>query len=266
MSFLTDETSADNGRPIELFRFVGSLDTYTYTSGNRAVTYNTEVYRPIPVTRSAIKLGDVTEKNELKVTMPLTAKLVVDYGFDIPPPELTLQIFRLHGETGEVQPWFNGTVVSITMEGTTASVMIPSIFSAYMASEFPNVVYQSQCNHPLYSPRCGVNREDFKVEGVIDSIIDETKIRVTAAADKPDDWLKAGEIITASERRLIVEHKGSELTLNYPFRAMAVGLEVTAYAGCDHSIETCHAKFNNLPNFLGFPYTPSLNPFIKGLR
>jgi uncharacterized phage protein (TIGR02218 family) len=266
VSFIGDETSVDNGRPIELYRFVGSLDVYTYTSGNRAVTYNTETFRPIPITRSSIKLGDVTEKNELKVSLPITTKLVIDYGFDIPPPELTLEIYRVHGETGAVQPWFKGSVVSITMEGITASVMIPSIFSAYMGSEFPNVVYQSQCNHPLYSPMCGVNRDDFKLEGVIDSIIDETKIRVTAAADKPDGWLKAGEIVTESERRLIVEHTGSELTLNYPFRSMVIGMDITAYAGCKHDIETCNGKFNNLVNFLGFPYTPSLNPFIKGLR
>ena len=112
MSFIGDETSVDNGRPIELYRFVGSLDVYAYTSGNRAVTYNTETFRPIPITRSSIKLGDVTEKNELKVSLPITTKLVIDYGFDIPPPELTLEIYRVHGETGTVQPWFKGSVVS----------------------------------------------------------------------------------------------------------------------------------------------------------
>lgn len=266
MTFLTDETGADTGNPIELFRFEGSIDTYCYTSGNRPFTYNTDLYKPVPMERSDIKLGDVTEKNELKVSFPTSVKLVKDYGFDIPPPELYLEIFRVHGTDGTIQPWFSGSVNAITMEGNKASVSIPSIFSAYMSSEFPNVMYQSQCNHPLYSTRCGVNRADFTLLGVIDSIIDETRIIVTSAADKPDQWLKAGEIVTNSERRLIVDHTGSILTLGYPFRSMTVGQDITAYAGCDHSIETCHAKFNNLVNFLGFPYTPSLNPFLKGLR
>lgn len=266
MTFLADETSVDKGQPIELYRFVGSLDVYTYTSGNRPITYNTELYRPVPMSRSEIKLGDVTERNELKVTVPITAKMVKDYGFDIPPPELTLEIFRMHGATGAIQPWFKGNVVSITMEGNKASVAIPSIFSAYMSSEFPNVMYQSQCNHPLYSPGCGVDREDWRIDGIVDAIIDETKIIVSAAADQPDGWLKAGEIITATERRLIVEHSGAELTLNYPLRALTPGMALIAYAGCDHSIQTCNDKFDNLVNFFGFPYTPSLNPFLVGLR
>lgn len=266
MTFLLDETSVDSANPIELYRFVGSLDVYTYTSGNRPMTYNSEVYRPITMQRSEIKLGDVTERNELKVTLPITVKLVKDYGFDIPPPELTLQIYRVHGKSGAIQPWFKGSVTAITMEGTKASVAVPSIFSAYMSSEFPNVMYQSQCNHPLYSARCGVNRDDWKIETILNTILDETKIVVADAAARPNGWLKAGEIITATERRLIVEHVGAEITLNYPFRAMAAGMEVTLYAGCDHSIQTCNDKFDNLVNFLGFPYTPSLNPFLVGLR
>lgn len=266
MTFLADETSVDKGQPIELYRFVGSLDVYTYTSGNRPITYNSEVYRPVPMQRSEIKLGDVTERNELKVTMPISVKLVRDYGFDIPPPELTLSIFRVHGVSGAIQPWFRGSVVSITMEGNKASVAIPSIFSAYMSSEFPNIMYQSQCNWPLYSPGCGVNRDDYRLDTVINAIIDETKIVVEDAADYANGWFKAGEIVTAQERRLIVEHSGSQLTLNYPFRSMTQGMNVTAYAGCDHSIQTCHEKFDNLVNFFGFPYTPSLNPFLVGLR
>lgn len=266
MTFTADETGYDTANPIELYLFTGSLDVYAYTSSNREVTYGSNVFKPVPIGRNEIILGDVTEKNELKVTMPITAKLVKDYGFDIPPPVLYLQVFRLHGEGGAVQPWFNGRVTSIVMEGRKASLVIPSVFSAYMSSEFPNVVFQSQCNHVLYGVRCSVDRTDFQLDGTVAHITDDVHITVTEAADKPNGWLKAGEIITTTERRLIVEHDGANLTLNYPFRSMEVGQTVTAFAGCDHSIQVCDDKFDNLVNFLGFPYTPSLNPFLVGLR
>ena len=264
-TFITDETGFDTSNPIELYRFVGSLDTYLYTSSNRVVDYNGESFRPIPVSRSEIILGDVTERNEVRVTVPITSKVCKDYGFDIPPPTLYLQVFRMHGAGGQVQPWFTGRVTSLVMEGVTCKMVIPSIFSAYMDSEFPNVLFQKQCNHTLYNERCAVSRAAFTLIGTINGISDETLIRVDAAADKPNGWAKAGEIVTSEERRLIVEHNGSQLTLNYPFRKMLVNMPVTIYAGCDHSIETCQAKFDNLANFLGFPYTPSLNPFLKGL-
>lgn len=262
MTFLTDETGADTAQPIELYQFVGSLDRYTYTSGNRPIFHNAATFRPVPIQRNEIKLGDVTERNELKVYVPITTKLVRDYGFDIPPPELRLTIFRMHGVNGDIQTWFTGDVTSITMERGRAALIIPSVFSGFMRAEFPNVYFQAQCNHPLYSTRCGVNRNSFRVEGVIDSIIDRTSIRVPEAADKPPGWFKAGELVTPDERRLIVEHNGATLTLNYPFRSLAEGDSVTMFAGCDHSRDTCNDKFNNIDNFLGFPFTPSLNPFL----
>ena len=40
-----------------------------------------------------------------------------------------------------------------------------------------------------------------------------------------------------------------------PF-APATGDAFNVAFGCDHTQATCVAKFNNLPNFRGFPYVP----------
>lgn len=265
MSFLTDETGFDTGNPIELYRFVGSLDTYCYTSNNMPVVFGADTYRPEPIQRTEIILGDVTERNELKVKLTTNNKLIKDYGFDIPPPILDLEIYRLHGN-GEVQRIFSGFVSSIVAEGNKATVIIPSIFTAYMDTEFPNVYFQGPCNRPLYSTTCGVNREAFKIVGTVSSIIARNIITVAGASSRPDNWLRAGELLTGDERRLIVKHEGNTLTLNYPFRALKVGDAVTMFAGCLHHSEDCDLKFNNLVNFFGFEHTPSLNPFLEGLK
>jgi hypothetical protein len=44
-----------------------------------------------------------------------------------------------------------------------------------------------------------------------------------------------------------------------------VGDNVTLTAGCDRTRATCVAKFNNLANFMGFPYIPTKNPYSSGL-
>lgn len=268
MTFLTDETGLDTSNPIELYRFVGSLDTYAFTSSNRDKTvFGADEYRPATIRRSEIILGDVTEKNELKVEVPIGSKLVRDYGFDIPPPELTLEIYRKHGLNGTPVVWFVGTVSAITMEGTKAICVIPSIFSALMQSEFPNVYYQCPCNHVLFSTRCGVSRDAFTLPGTVTSMPSRVNIVVPEAGSKPDQWLRAGELVSSGgERRLIVDHKGAQLILNYPFRTLEQGDAVTLYAGCDHLIQTCRDKFSNHINHLGFPNTPGLNPFVTGLR
>jgi hypothetical protein len=38
------------------------------------------------------------------------------------------------------------------------------------------------------------------------------------------------------------------------------GVPLTLYPGCDHLKATCLAKFDNLPNYGGFPYIPARNP------
>jgi uncharacterized phage protein (TIGR02218 family) len=50
---------------------------------------------------------------------------------------------------------------------------------------------------------------------------------------------------------------GTSLTLGYPLQSLpATGDTFTVYQGCDHTPGTCSSKFNNLPNFRGFPYVP----------
>lgn len=267
MTFLTDEIGLDTRNPIELYRFVGSLGVYTYSSSNREITFNTEVYQKATVSRSEIVLGDVTEKNEVKVVIPITAEVVKVYGFDIPPPELTLEIYRMHGADGVPQLWFVGTVNAITMENGKANFVIPSVFSAYMQQEFPNVYYQAPCNHVLFSERCGVSRTAFTLLGTVTSLPSRVNLVIPIAATRPDQWLRAGELVSAgSERRLIIDHVGSAVVLNYPFRRLTAGSAVTLFAGCDHKSKTCNDKFNNVVNNLGFELTPGLNPFVTGLR
>ena len=38
--------------------------------------------------------------------------------------------------------------------------------------------------------------------------------------------------------------------------APEVGAAFEIFAGCDKRLETCREKFQNVPNFRGFPFTP----------
>ena len=50
---------------------------------------------------------------------------------------------------------------------------------------------------------------------------------------------------------------GQAITLFTPMpRPIAVGDQVRLVAGCDKTIETCHARFANIVNFRGEPHIP----------
>jgi hypothetical protein len=72
---------------------------------------------------------------------------------------------------------------------------------------------------------------------------------------QPSQWATFGEVIRLSdgERRGILDQTGTTLTLDVPFRELVVGDALQVWAGCDLTIETCLAKFGNVPNFGGHP-------------
>ncbi len=272
-TFVQDETGLDTSNPIELYRFSGSLAAYTYTSGNRELTFHapsatqSEVFRPVAMSRSDIVLGDITDRNELKVILPINVQLIADYVFDIAPiSDLTLEIYRQNGENGIYNLIFGGIVSGIGLKNNQATLTIPSVFTNYLDSEFPNIFYQSMCNLTTYSDRCGAIKADFTTLGVINAINDDGTIIVNAAGAQENNYFAPGEIITDTERRLILAQQGDILTINYSFRSLTVGDAVSLVAGDDHSIQTCNDKFDQMLNFVGWPYIPYINPFLVGAQ
>lgn len=273
MSFFDDETGLDTSNPIELYRFSGSLANYTYTSGNRSMVFHAptastdETYKPVPLSRTDIVLGDVTDRNELKISGGINLQLVQDYAFNIAPTsDLTVEIYRQNGPDGAINLIFAGVVSGISVQGLKATMTCPSIFTNYLDSEFPNIYFQSLCNHHLYDSGCGAVRADFTITGTIDTIVDPETIIINLAGTKPDGYFTAGEVFTATDRRLILDHHGGTLILNWPFRDLHAGDAVSIAAGCLHDIQTCNDKFNVKDNFLGWPYIPYLNPFTVGIQ
>lgn len=177
-TFDQDDTGLDSGNPIELYRFYGILGSYTYTSSNRQISFNApsstvgaEIYKPVPVSRSEITLGDPTEKNELKIMLPKGLSLIDDYVFDVAPnDDLILEIYRQHGNSGSVRQIFYGNVASFSVQENKVQVTCPSVFTNYMQSEFPNIYFQSPCNHTLFDAKCGLDRTLFQVGATITSI------------------------------------------------------------------------------------------------
>ena len=55
MSYLTQETSAAAGLPVELYRFVLGQQVWAVTSGREVVTYQADTYQPTVLRRSGLE-------------------------------------------------------------------------------------------------------------------------------------------------------------------------------------------------------------------
>lgn len=257
------EESAEGSVPVEGYKFIGSFQTYRYTSAERAQVINGETYEPVAVSRSRVKAGTQEDDSlALDLVLPFNVDVVLDYAYAQTPPRLDLEVYRQ--QVGDADAWtlyWMGRVRGFSVEDRKATIKVPSIFSLALQGEIPNVFYQVPCNHVLYSNRCGISRALNTVRRlVIDA--STTTIQV-ASAPGADGLYAAGDVINVrtGERRLILNNVGDLVSIGYPFVDMRVGDEVDLSKGCDHSLATCKTVFNNVVNHGGFKYIPADNPF-----
>ena len=257
MSYESVEASINSGKPIELYDFSFGVDHWRYTSSPEAVTYLTNEYQPEMIERSDLEITDNAFKNELEIK--INRNNLLFYTFIHAPVEgiLSLTIYRGHdpdyvtfwaGVVSQVN--FNTDEITITATPRTSSLLRTGLRRKY----------QKLCNHPLYKAGCSVNRESYKITGTIATISGFTIVSAVFAT-KADGWFNAGEIIVGDAERLITTHVGSTITISRGIYGAVAGNSFTAYAGCDHSMDICRTKFDNLINYGGQPWIPTKNPF-----
>ena len=270
MTVYTDiELSTHDGSPVEAFKFTGSFDNYYYTSAETNVTINGQEYISALISRKAVNTGTQEDSDlDLELELPMDLALVIDYAFQVSPPDLTVEILRYHEGTNPASDWviiWKGVVTSFSSSGHKVRLLVPSIFSITLSGEVPSIYYQNMCNHVLYDAQCKLVKASYQQDTTI-TVVDSGTITV-AADGFADSVLKAGEIIntTKNERRLIIDNISDVLTINFPFFNAEVGDNVSLFAGCDHAFTTCRDTFSNTLNYGGFPYVPSDNPFENEL-
>lgn len=266
MAYADSENSAYAGQPRELYKFIGTYGNYLYCSGQQEVQYNGDTYMPVVMKRDNVVSGtQADDANNLSVYLPVSAQLVQDYAFGISPPDLDLLIYRYH-DLSDVQVYWSGTITNVSIQVNIATLTSPSILSWILTGSIPSRYYQTPCNNVLFDSFCKASRAAFEITTTITSI-DDLDVVIASNGGHPDGFFVGGEVVLPSqERRMIISHSGLNLVLSYPFSQAQNGESIQVAAGCDHAYTgDCLGKFNNQPNFGGFPFIPNVNPFTSGI-
>ncbi len=266
MTFEAYEQSVQLGAPVELYEFAVGLDTYRYTSADHNVEYLGRTFTARPMQRGAVEVSMEKARNNMTIKAPRDLPLADLYRVQPPSEVVTLSIFRYH----EIDPdaervviwmgrvlnvkWEQTSTVSIHCEPVTGSLSRPGL----------RRLFQRQCPHVLYGTKCGVSKATYLTETAL-TAVSNTTLTSPAFDALADNYLSGGMIefdlpSGNVERRFITSHIGANIVISLPSSDIGVGVTVRAYPGCDHTISTCHSKFNNHSNFGGFPYIPQKNP------
>jgi len=263
MTYQEKETSVYDGSPVELYKFGVLNQEWYYTSGDEEVVYGGNTYQPSPISRTSPEQSREGGYTKLTLTVQRDHEIAQRYRVYVPLSAMTLTIFRYHRGDGETIAFWVGRIRAVTWEGDFAKIECEPI-SAQLSRDGLRYQFQTQCNHMLYGPGCGLSAVSYKVQGQVEAV-DGNTVTASAFSSEADGYFKAGYLFRDLDYRMIVNHVGDTVTLLLPFESLSVGTLVDAYAGCDRSKATCRDKFDNVLNYGGFPFVPRKNPFNKGL-
>jgi hypothetical protein len=264
-------------RPAEIYRFDFGAEIFRFTSAAQDIVFGGATYTAVEMKRSDPQDNPAERRNNrLTVQINNAERPFSDYVGIQPAVPLTCTISRIQlDEAATASPLsspqpptavitalvlFQGYVTSVAFKGRNATVqMNPNTEQFYR--EIPRFKYHAQCNHVLYDTFCTLDRNSFAQSGLVNGI-DGNVISVSGFTGTA---FIGGYVQNASgtDYRMILDHSADALTLLLPFADSVLGTTVKAFQGCDHTVQTCKTKFNNVINFGGYPYVPSTNIFTK---
>jgi len=120
------------------------------------------------------------------------------------------------------------------------------------------------CRADLGDSRCGVNLAAYTVTGTLTAVTDRTVV-TDSARGEADGYFDNGVLTftsgpNAGATREVKVYASGQFTLHQPAPYLAeVGDGYSVVPGCQKTIETCKAKFDNVINFRGEPQVPGVD-------
>lgn len=272
-SFDTLEMSAESSRPVELYTIALGSITYHYTSNAADMTVDSIVYEATTIERSAFGQGVSDRDRVVTIQVPSNNAFAAHYIGTPPGDRASVSNFRLQRDesptfaTKVLQ--YKGLVndVKFDQDGNRASILTRSV-EATSSITMPRYTFAGLCQHVLYDASCGANPTTFQVIGNCTAVTGNV-ITVTGANAKPTNYFRGGfcRLNSGGDYRYIVAHSGNDVTLLQPFNVSVVNSDIQLFAGCNHEYAGhCRDRFARQASFGGWPWVPTKNPFVTGLR
>lgn len=275
MSYETEIKKVELMPFAELFEITSGERVWRYTSYGKDITFGGNVYRAAVIKRTVPSENEDFKPTRMDITMPVVDP-VNAYIANTPIEPTKFKVTRvfIHDDTAK-KIIFSGEALGVTfVEAGEHGIAVANAEggSIYFRNKIPREVFQAYCNNTLYKasetgrPNCSLLKENFETSTIITISGNDL---VSSDFDAEDDGYFIGGHVETSygDFRYITNHVGDTITLNTSFDSrLGTGATISAYPGCDKSPPTCTNKFNNFSNYRGFPYIPSVNPTVWGVK
>lgn len=270
MSYDTLEQSLESGEPIRLYAFYLGSRVWRYNTGTGDVmTTDGYVWKPAPISDDGVKQTGEVVSDAVMLTAPVDIAPIQVF-LTLPPSSVMgISVFEKHRGDSEVRTIYVGDVSQVNFPEPGKATMTCETLMASMEREGLRLTWQRGCTHAVYDPvTCKVDKTLYAVPVTITAINGST-ITVSGLGAPPDGRYSGGYIewtnpVKGPEFMTIEWHSGSNFLIFGMTEEPYVGMQATAYRGCNLTFETCQ-EFNNHPNYGGVKNLPGKSPF-EGLN
>lgn len=260
VTFTTADQSEEDGNRIELYEFRAGDVFYRYHNGQQVLSHLGYDWAPEQIRRGRSSVNQDKLRNNTKVSLPIKNAFASAFIGQAVEQDVTVKILQIHlGASGDRVVW-TGRITKSTASETEVEFNCQSTLSI-LAREGLRATFERGCRHNVYRGGCRLVRDDWEttVTGVTES---SDQLSASEFGNQPDGWWSGGAVESSNgEKRLVINHVGSIITLSRPFVASVNGSTVKIVPGCDRTLPTCNSKFSNADNFGGQWYMPTKNPF-----
>lgn len=257
------DTSYTAGKPVEMYKIEQGSSFRYFTTHAKPVSIVNQVYTPKNIVRDEVETSDDSFKGGLTLTLPRTDPFAVELigqSLEIP---MVVTLFRGHLDgtsATNVSVYWKGRVVTTKAQNNEVKIDCESVFTSLKRAGL-RARYEKTCRHEVFDGGCKLNEANYRKVATISSI---NVMDVVLSGEAANIGYYTGGMIIFPDgsTRLILKHETQgKITMSRPHPGGQPGQRVTLLPGCDHSIATCKAKFNNYINYGGWPYIPIKNPF-----
>ncbi len=266
MSSSARERSISGGQPVRLYKFARGVLRWLYCSSDRDIAIGTEIYRALAggIIDDGIRRTGETSADRLTITAPADLEVAQFYRGVPPSAEIQLTIYNHHAGEPDAQIVWSGSIETVGWPALDRCAIKAQTLMATLDVPGLRLTWERNCGAALFDRKCGVNRDLWRVELIVQSMTGAS-ISSGAAEAYPDGWFDAGIVEWAIgpgeyERRAIEKHIGSVMQIMGGTSGVPLGA-VRLYPGCNRTAAVCQAKYSNLPNFRGDPNLMGDNPF-----
>lgn len=245
-----------------------------FTSCPKSIIYGGSTWTALPIKRGKIKFHADLQVDKVALEMGLVGVTIGSRNYTLPQVvrrgflrNARVRIYAVdHQKLDRLYLRFEGYVTdAINYSRGVLSLKVGSLLDR-LQEKFPKVIYSEFCNHRLFDRHCGLSRGAWQLNDAVGagSTVSRLAAPIFAWSSTAEGWFARGEVriteptsLNAGVSRTVLLHGDGFVDLLLPFFDVPVeGEAFSAWPGCDKSGETCHGKFGNYTNFLGFEYIP----------